>query len=197
MEWAELEVQDGRRFVFRCKDELVTWAQTVQLWQTDEDFRGVFTAALASDRSRAFFWETPPVSTATRDHPFECVVVNAPALARVGPDRAAFREHFRTGAPVSTFPNLGGDATLVAPRAEVDAEHYPHLAAFVRGAPDAQVHELWRAVGLAIEARVRRSDAPCWVSTSGLGVYWTHVRVDDRPKYYTHAPYRLGAEDDG
>ena len=24
----------------------------------------------------------------------------------------------------------------------------------------------------------------------GLGVYWLHVRLDDRPKYYTHVPYR-------
>lgn len=31
---------------------------------------------------------------------------------------------------------------------------------------------------------------PVWISTSGLGVPWLHVRIDDRPKYYQHAPYR-------
>jgi hypothetical protein len=34
-------------------------------------------------------------------------------------------------------------------------------------------------------------DRPLWVSTSGLGVSWLHLRFDRRPKYYTHAPYRL------
>jgi len=29
-----------------------------------------------------------------------------------------------------------------------------------------------------------------WVSTSGLGVAWLHVRVDSKPKYYSHEAYR-------
>ena len=32
-----------------------------------------------------------------------------------------------------------------------------------------------------------------WVSTSGLGVYWLHVRLDSYPKYYQHAPYKNAA----
>jgi len=31
---------------------------------------------------------------------------------------------------------------------------------------------------------------PPWVSTAGMGVPWLHVRLDTRPKYYRHAPYR-------
>jgi len=29
-----------------------------------------------------------------------------------------------------------------------------------------------------------------WLSTSGLGVGWLHVRLDSRPKYYTYEPYK-------
>ena len=47
---------------------------------------------------------------------------------------------------------------------------------------------LWRAVGDAL--RTRLGSRPTWVSTSGLGVSWLHVRLDRLPKYYTHAPYR-------
>ncbi len=31
-----------------------------------------------------------------------------------------------------------------------------------------------------------------WVTAvlaAGLGVAWLHIRLDDRPKYYRHAPY--------
>jgi hypothetical protein len=46
-------------------------------------------------------------------------------------------------------------------------------------------------VGDAVARRL--SSAPLWLSTSGLGVAWLHVRLDERPKYYTHAPYRTHA----
>jgi hypothetical protein len=28
-----------------------------------------------------------------------------------------------------------------------------------------------------------------WLSTSGLGVAWLHIRLDSTPKYYQHQPY--------
>jgi len=31
---------------------------------------------------------------------------------------------------------------------------------------------------------------PPWVSTAGMGVPWLHARLDTRPKYFRHAPYR-------
>jgi hypothetical protein len=31
-----------------------------------------------------------------------------------------------------------------------------------------------------------------WISTSGLGVPWVHVRLDSYPKYYQYRPYAQG-----
>lgn len=28
-----------------------------------------------------------------------------------------------------------------------------------------------------------------WLSTSGLGVYWLHFRIDARPKYYQYSEF--------
>jgi len=59
----------------------------------------------------------------------------------------------------------------------------------------AEVVDRWRGDGpfRAFFAEVL-ADAPFeayfWLSTSGLGIAWLHVRLDERPKYYTHAPYR-------
>lgn len=182
---------DGRRrLVFGQDGRTLSWAEVIDRWQSDPAFRDSFDGALAGDPAGAFFWETPAVTTATTGEPFECVLVDAPSLAGVDADPLPFRAHLSGRTGVSVFDNLGGDATLVAPCADAELRHYAHLAATVRGAPAEQRHELWRAVGEVLEERLRDSDAPCWVSTSGLGVYWTHVRLDARPKYYTHAPYR-------
>ena len=120
---------------------------------------------------------------------FEFVVLDDPGLAR-HPDPDAFAEHFR-GAPESgvvTFPNLRGDAQLVVPCPLADPSAYGHLAAFVREAPAVQQDALWKAVGEAMASRVGQK--PVWLSTAGAGVSWLHVRLDDRPKYYGHEPYR-------
>jgi len=65
---------------------------------------------------------------------------------------------------------------------------YGHLAAFVREAPPEQVDALFATVGRTLLDRVAPS--PLWLNTAGLGVPWLHVRLDSRPKYYGHAPYR-------
>jgi hypothetical protein len=32
---------------------------------------------------------------------------------------------------------------------------------------------------------------PIWLSTAGMGVAWLHIRLDERPKYYSHKPYAV------
>ena len=97
--------------------------------------------------------------------------------------RMSFAEHLV--APVNTFRSLGGDAVLIAPS---QTGRYPHLAAFLRTAPADQVDALFQAIG---EAIARWSGPrPPWVSTAGMGVPWLLARLDTRPKYFRHAPYR-------
>ena len=141
-------------------------------------------ATLAFD---AYCWECPPVTAQTLSREFECVFVSSPALARMPQDSEAFAEHFRPDRSVVTFDNLGGDAMLVAPCPGGEGSNYSHLASFVATAPAPQQDALWQAVGRAMEKRI--GARPLWVSTAGLGVAWLHVRLDDRPKYYRHAPY--------
>jgi len=88
------------------------------------------------------------------------------------------------------FESLGRDAQLIAPCPESgpDAIGYPHLAAFVHFAPTETADALWRQVGQTVLAGL--GDAPIWLSTSGLGIPWLHVRIDSRPKYYIHPDYR-------
>ena len=163
--------------------------EAVALWQEDAPFRDFFGELLSSVPYDAFFWEMPPLDRSRFGREFEFVLVDAPALARVTPEPHAFREHFREArSGIATFRNLGGDAWLVAPGTGSDDGASAHLAAFQRQAPDRLKHELWQAVGRLVAEQV--GDRPVWLSTSGLGVAWLHVRLDTVPKYYQHRPYR-------
>ena len=177
-----------RRVAVLRDGEAVAYAEVVEQWRSGEAFRTFFIALLAQAPYRACFWETPPVTLARAERVFEFVLVDAPALVGMSAEPEAFASRFARGQAVATFANLGGYAVLVAPAPQGPPEACAHLAAFARGAPAPQQHALWQAVGDAVARRL--SPEPLWLSTSGLGVAWLHVRLDRRPKYYTYAPYR-------
>jgi hypothetical protein len=122
--------------------------------------------------------------------PFEFVVLDSPDLARPA-DATAFADQFPNAKDgVAVFANLGGDATMIVPCPIAEPAAYGHLAAFVRLAPETQRDALWRTVGEVLAQRL--GPKPLWLSTAGAGAAWLHVRLDARPKYYGHAPYRQG-----
>ena len=122
-------------------------------------------------------------------------MVNSPQLARVSADPTPFLAQFRSktaGQSIIAFENLGKDAELIVPCPMVTESEYAHFAAFVRNAPESQMHELFVSLANSLENKI--GDTPTWVSTSGLGVYWLHIRLDTRPKYYSYQPYKAYAE---
>ena len=165
----------------------------LSLLADDARFRAALTQRLAGAPFAAFRWETPALSATTIDRPFEYVLVDDPHLVR-HPDPRAFAAHFDAIDPdacVAAVPNLAGTSTLIVPRGIAEDAVYPHLAAFVRGAPSAQTDALWRCVGESVRQRV--SPRALWLSTAGAGVPWLHVRIDPTPKYYAHRPYAASA----
>lgn len=82
----------------------------------------------------------------------------------------------------------------------IDVHAAGHLGSFVRYAPDELIHALFRAAGVSMVQRLHALDKDgfhghakehkkIWLSTSGLGVPWIHIRLDNSPKYYTWEPY--------
>lgn len=159
-----------------------------QLAGSDE-FRSQFTFLLAEVPFRAIRWETPPLARATASNDFECVIIDGPRLDRSASQRA-FAEYFASAwdDDIAVFKNLSGDATLVVPCPAVPDTAYCHLSAFVREAPPIQQHAMWRRLADVVLERI--SDVPMWINTAGAGVPWLHLRLDSRPKYYHHAPYK-------
>lgn len=171
---------------FQVDGAPASWSAVATALATDAASRYALTAALAALPFDAVAFETNASSGALPDRLVEAVAVDHPALAGTDAHPGDFAGPFARdpGALVTVFPNLSGDAVLVAPQPRGPRGVYGHLAVFLRGAPPEQVDALWAAVGGALQARWRDRPAPVWLSTAGLGVPWLHVRLDDRPKYY-------------
>lgn len=166
----------------------LTYIQTLQLLQNDADFRVFYNNLLSESSFDAFFWENPPITNATIHQLYEFVLVNSKGLSRVEADKRTFSKFFNQNENfVINFENLGKDALLIVPKPMANLD-YPHIASFVRNAPNEQLQTFWQQVGEQAEKRI--NNKKLWVSTSGLGVYWLHVRLDSRPKYYTYRPYK-------
>ena len=181
---------DGRvtKYVVFEDEKIMKFPQVFHYWKTSEDFRIFYNNILASSVYEAFFWEIPPTDKNWQDKEFEFVLVSSNALSRIQPNKSPFQKYFKTTDPIVTFPNLGGDAQLIVPTPISEDENYPHFAKFIRNAPFEQKNQIWKI--LAEEYEKRLGDRPQWLSTSGLGVYWLHLRIDSRPKYYQYHPYR-------
>lgn len=156
------------------------------LWQDNDAFARWYTGLMNDSPFTAWFWEHPPFTDKTIDAAAEVVLIDAPALARMRPDPEPFRSCFAAG-DIAVFRNLGGDAILVAPSPD-DSTGYAHFASFLHDARRERVREMWRTIAATIVNVV--TDKPLWLSTSGLGVAWPHVRLDSSPKYYQHRPYK-------
>ncbi|MEZ5961798.1 MAG: hypothetical protein R3C30_15450 [Hyphomonadaceae bacterium] len=167
--------------------------EVLRLLQTDEPFVDAFSATLAAAPYAGIFWETPPLTADRLASSFECMVIPSDAVGRLVADARPFSEMIDAGRgthEVVARTNLGGDAELIVP-CDSGEGAYAHLVSFLRTAPRGQIRTLWRKTGEVAERWMQASpQRPLWISTSGLGVSWLHVRIDARPKYYSHGPYR-------
>ena len=70
---------------------------------------------------------------------------------------------------------------------------YAHLASFIMNSPYSQANFLWQKVATVTKEKLMAlgGHEKVWISTSGLGVAWLHVRLDTVPKYYNWEPYQM------
>ena len=181
------DIPNGRRIRICQGEDAVSFRSYLMLLQEDQDFGSWYTDLLAAADYEAFFWEHPPLCNANIEMEAEFVLLESQTLARLAPDPQPFKSHFKSDNDIVAFHSLGGDAFLIAPRPSEPLVACAHLAAFVRDASRTRVQGLWHETGRAV--RESLSDRNLWLSTSGLGVAWLHIRLDSYPKYYQHRPY--------
>ncbi len=190
---AQLDTHDKDVYKVRLfeNSDPLRFEDVIYNWHDNHEFRNFYISILKESPFDAFFWEHPPLTESNLRQAYEFVLVNSPQLSSVNPDPKPFSRQFNSQADsqsVIRFENLSGDAELVVPRPITTESIYSHFAIFLRKAPQTQIHHLF--VILADAVKNKFGHEPIWISTSGLGVYWLHIRLDKRPKYYTYQPYK-------
>jgi hypothetical protein len=171
--------------------DLLCFEDVIHYWHEHHEFRNFYVSILRESPFDAFFWEHPPLTRSTIRQAYEFVLVNSLQLSGVNADPQPFSQQFNSqdySQSIVRFENFGKDAELVVPRPIATESIYSHFALFLRNAPQTQVHQLFVTLADAVKDRIGQE--PIWISTSGLGVYWLHIRLDKRPKYYTYQQYK-------
>jgi len=81
---------------------------------------------------------------------------------------------------VVAFPNLSKDTMLVIPT-PARGKNYATLRDFIDNAPAIQQQEFWKEVA-KVAKKCMNGKGKVWISVHGLGVDYTHVRIDFQPK---------------
>ncbi len=184
------ELPQGLLCGIAAGEERLTFSEVLDHLENNEEFADWYSKTLAEIPYPAFFWELPPLTMRSMADIAEFVLIESASLAGLRADPVPFRDKFDAAGEMDVIAvdNLGGDARLVVPTPLGSLDAYPHLAAFVRGAPGQQVRSLWNATAQSL--REVLGGKPRWLSTAGLGVSWLHLRLDTRPKYYRYGPYK-------
>ena len=182
-----LELVGTLRLRFLAGDDCLSYEGFLRALAKDASFRDVILEEMRAAPFIAFRWETPPLTANNIDQHFECLLHDSPDLD-VRADPTDFEPYFQPGIEVVSFNNLGADALLIVPCPTSTSTNYSHIGAFHRSAPREQLHALWKVVAQTVMERL--GPQPLWLSTAGGGVDWLHMRLDDRPKYYRHVPWR-------
>jgi hypothetical protein len=181
------------RITLQQDKEPVTFSDWIQLMKTNSDFVDKWFQVFDDlpFRYPGMFFEVPPMIPENLQQPFECVLISAPKFKSFSPSTSFFEPYFTAPALATSFLNLGGDTLLVSPNplAGRPLKYYTHLGIFMAKAQDDQKRGFWKLVAENYEERIKERK-PVWLSTEGSGVYYLHIRLDPRPKYYHHTPYR-------
>lgn len=189
--WTKIEIasSDNRiTFGIREKGSRINHHRFLDLLKNSSSFRNFYSQQLAACDFEAFLWENKPITKNNIDQDYECTLIDNHYLAGCSPDPHTFGQYFQSDKPAVCFPNLGGDAQLIAPCPRKTPDCYTHLASFVREADSQQQEALWRMAAQTMHHAI--NEQPRWLSTNGLGVSWLHLRIDRQPKYYRTESYK-------
>lgn len=112
---------------------------------------------------------------------FECCVIISPDLDNLDVDPVTFSKYFTGKNDIVSFFNLDKSSILISPKS--DGKNYKHLYSFLVNSTKDKIAELWYLVSKEAKKLVD-SGTNVWISTSGYGVGWLHIRIDQKPKYY-------------
>lgn len=159
------------------RGKYMSWEQVIKSLKS-KDYTDTFKYKLIYELInipyKAYFWECEQVNM---KKPFRFAVYESKTLEKRIQDNNAFDGKINCRKNEIKFPSLDKHIHLISPCNKYSNSNYTSLATFSRTVPLKQQVSFWRKVGNSI----KEDD---WVSTSGLGVSWLHLRISKYPKYY-------------
>ncbi len=176
------------KYVLFIEGSTISFSDWMRFMLTSKEFVLNFNRIFEESSIPSFFWEVKPITKDSLDLPFEFVLVESARLQLIKQNSSAFETYFHNNDLAATFPSLRKDAQLIVPTPISEQTNYSQISNFSRSAEQRQIIEFWKRVVYVYSKTIGAKKK--WLSTSGLGVYWLHVRVDSRPKYYQHSDYK-------
>ncbi len=143
------------------------------------------------DIKKRFFYQTSPI-TRDMDTEYEEKYIESDRLEKITQDYDPFAEHFikPKNKYVTSFLNLSKKSLLVVPvPPKIGTQNanktfnYTTIKDFIDNAPQKQKVAFWKHVAKKVKQLLQVVDT-VYINTHGLGVYYLHVRLDIKPKYY-------------
>ena len=181
------------RIRFEWVGSALTFEDALALMKWNVTFLDFLTSLLTNCEMDGFVWELPPVSASTLNRPFEFVLIDTGQPYHRAADPSDFEVHLKPLAgreEIAKFKNLSGDAILVVPSV-IDGADYRDFLHFLQTAETSHIQGLWKALAGAVTEAL--TEQPLWISVSGAGVAWLHIRLDTQPKYYLFSAFRTFA----
>jgi hypothetical protein len=152
------------------------WSEILLNWYNKKIFK------YPKEIKKKFMWNTSVLKNNGNVDFIESYKIDN--LLPVDQDISAFKEYINKSKNkyVTAFYNLSKDTILVIPM-PIDKKNYATLKDFIDNAPIIQQEKFWRKVA-KVAIKFMNKKEKVWISVSGLGVAYTHLRISTTPKYY-------------
>lgn len=136
-----------------------------------------------------YFWEMNPF---TRGENALVEMTFIPHRLNSIPNSGPFQNYF-TRDLTTCFYNVHRDAVLIVPTHTRVRTNCANLYSFLQSASPEEIIDLFYVMALNVRTSLKEWNR-IWISTSGLGVPWLHIRIDSNPKHIQTIQYRLNKQ---
>lgn len=164
--------------MYNVTKSVITWRDKIDEWKSGKIL------TYPSDINKRFFYETA-ICDKYAKNPYKERFIKSEQLEKIpSQDYKSFSKQLlkNTNKYVTAFPNLSGDTMLIIP-VPIKGKNYTTIKDFIDNAPKTQQIEFWKKVANEIDEWLSTREN-VYISTHGLGVYYFHLRLCEKPKYY-------------
>ncbi len=167
----------------------VKFDEFFSLLATNENFRNDIINIFKESNFKYAYWEFPPYYNVTSQNLAEFSLIKSSSFGNA--NSKSFEEHFKgkLDNDIVSFYNLSGDTKLVTINStDLKNQTFCHIMEFMLHALHKTKHELLTKIGEEM-LKFTNSKNKIYLSTHGHGVPWLHIRICNKPKYYTNSAY--------